>query len=98
MRVTELFEDEADLPLIYDIIKAKLDNNIPLRLVNHPTLTVACKIETSEVGGFHVNLWWRYFNLARPTSQPRMEAGQFEPADLEHWKLKKNGFHWELET
>jgi hypothetical protein len=89
MLVADLFEDEEDLPLIYDIIKAKLAAG----------QVIIIKDLNSKLLELTYNPNWLNPIEAVYEKDGKQAVFGTTPTRLEFkWKLTKKDDHWELET
>jgi hypothetical protein len=92
MRVQELFEDdEADLPIIYDIISTRLaaGKKVLLNTKNglHP-IEVLQAYDEEDGEGPEFSLWW-----SEPDGSLEM---RFDTEELKKWKVSKKDDVWVL--
>jgi hypothetical protein len=88
MRVTELFEDEEDLPIIYDIIKSKLAAGEKIWLPKYPDERSALSsIRSYELSPDNWVVDLRWHAVADGAARPVNRA--MNATALANWKLKK---------
>jgi hypothetical protein len=97
MRLNELVTDEADLPLIYDLIRAKLAAGLTIYKDYHDLHSaklLACKSEV-RTPPEHPALW---ITLTWKKGDGRVSDWGYEPDEMESWVLIKAGNDWVLRT
>jgi hypothetical protein len=100
MRVQELFENQEDLPIIFDIIQKKLAARVPILLdyssdeLRYSVTKIRFEPASDLEEGGSVRLYW----LCVSADGAYDDTVCVRPSNLNQWRLKQVGTHLELST